>query len=184
MEKVTFDNLILPLKKEVPEKAHIAFDEIFLHKVSDFQPRRGHFSLTDADQILLKATDFLRDKVVQSRPETAAEISQLWNDVCVDFHRNQYWGFSPTLKDNPHRVPLIQFTAVEKELFPYVWAFFQAAIAMKVVIYYFGIRASHESSIQNNLFVGFAILFSFSSLFFFAWRHHRKSHRKDEGARS
>lgn len=171
MEKSTFDTIVKSLRDHTPVEAQIAWDDIFRHRESDLSPQRGYFVESEADMIFQRALEKLQSRL--NHPKTSAEIAQAWNEVCADFHGNQYWGFSPT-RGAPPRKPLFKLTSVEKELLPYVWAFAQAAIVMKVVIYYFGIRASHDTTLSNNLFVGFAILFSFGSLFFFAWRHHKK----------
>lgn len=175
MNKTQFETILQSKTNDLTHELKSAFDRIFENYQADLRAQRGFFSVEQRDLILNQALEKLFNCVSSTRPLVAQDIPTLWNQVCVDFHQNKYWGFYPSLKENPEKKPWIQWTPVERELFPYIWAFFQSAIAMKVIIYYFGIRASHDMSLANNLFVGFAILFSFSSLFFFAWRQHRKN---------
>ncbi|MNK12116.1 hypothetical protein D3C87_301730 [compost metagenome] len=92
-----------------------------------------------------------------------------WNDVVQDFKNNKYWGFTVHQEEQSEKR-----VNVTRELFAYIWTMVQALIIMKVVIFYFGLKSASEAEPMDMVWLVLAIAFSFSSLFFFAWRKSRR----------
>lgn len=140
---------------------------------ADFAPASGHWRPEDREALLREA--FRRFD--ELRPPTAGEAEErkIWNDIVADFHRGGYWGRKPFPGPAPkEKKPLTEEQRRRKELLPYIWAFVQSTIIMKLVIYYFGINSADDPSLFNYIGLGLGIFISFFSLFFFAWRHHRR----------
>lgn len=159
---------------------------------ADFSPADGHWSEDDRRELLAEALRRLEAeapsplippparpgrKPVRTPEQDAAEARQreAWQHIVADFHRGGYWGRVPRPGRAPKvKKPLTEAQLRRKELWPYIWAFFQSTIIMKFVIYYFGINSADDPSVWNYAGLGVGIFVSFFSLFFFAWRHHRK----------
>jgi hypothetical protein len=56
----------------------------------------------------------------------------------------------------------------------YIWMLVQSAVVMKIVILYFGQKMAAEEDSASLPYFLVALIFSFSSLLWFAWRQHRR----------
>lgn len=138
---------------------------------ADFGPADGHWTAQDREAILNEAFRRLEEQ----SPVDETRRRELWHEIVVDFHRSRFWGRTPTPGRAPkEKKPISEERKRWRLLFPYIWAFLQATIVMKLVIYYFGINSADDPSVFNYVGLGVGIFLSFASLIFFAWRHHRK----------
>lgn len=144
------------------------------HQKSDFASNTGGYFSQESESFiaresaerLAKALTSYQGKMI-GRPE----IQDEWQKIVGDFYRSQYWD-QPTQKQKPPKV-LTEDQKRTREIFPYIWAAFQAWIVMKLVISYFGIESADNPD-ETPWFLYIALAFSFGSLIFFAWRKSRK----------
>lgn len=147
-----------PILKEIAQKAE-----------ADFKPFDRFFQDEQLTTIVQQASE---KTFAHIEKIDANEIRQKWSLVVVDFHRNQYWGHQPTsLK--PKR-PHSSEQKIRRELFSYIWVFFQSMIVLKTAVYFFGLEYADKREPINLFFLLAAITTSFSSLIFFAYRKSRK----------
>ncbi|MGZ3803993.1 MAG: hypothetical protein ACXVB4_07285 [Pseudobdellovibrionaceae bacterium] len=133
----------------------------------------GYFSSESQEFIAKEAASILAKSISEMKlSEIGRETLQVeWQKIVTDFYQHQYWGQVPQLK-KPAKV-LTEEQKRTRELASYIWAAFQAWIVMKLVIFYFGLEAADEPQ-ETHWWLYLAILFSFGSLIFFAWRKIRK----------
>lgn len=117
--------------------------------------------------ILQKAKDLFLEKL-----KTAKSPDSAWSQVVASFHRENHWGF-PVTTAKPKKVDS-EDTKNAKEAFSYLWTAVQATLILKVVIYFFGLRLAQDNTPENWAWFLGSLSFSWGSLFFFAWRKHRK----------
>ncbi|KYG65932.1 hypothetical protein AZI86_02350 [Bdellovibrio bacteriovorus] len=103
---------------------------------------------------------------------TREDYQKAWNEVVRDFHQN-YWGEKRLLKKE--KKPKTEEQKIFWELFSYIWMMLQATLVVKTAVFYFGIKSANEDSTEGKIYVTLAILFSFVSLFFFAYRKSKKN---------
>lgn len=95
-----------------------------------------------------------------------------WREVVRDFHKT-YWGEKRLLKKE--RKPKTEEQKIFWELFSYIWIMLQATLVVKTAVFYFGIKSAEEDTAEGKIYVTLAILFSFVSLFVFAYRKSKKN---------
>lgn len=149
---------LMPLAKEIGAKVS-----------ADFKPNENFFSDEDLKAIMAKASQMVAYSTNSVDPE---ELLKHWNHAVVDFHRNRYWGFTPQTK-KPKRAPT-EDQKIRKELFSYIWVFFQSMIVLKTAVYFFGLEYADKREPLNLFLLLAAIGTSFGSLIFFAYRKGRK----------
>ncbi|MCE3009840.1 MAG: hypothetical protein LW875_04430 [Proteobacteria bacterium] len=93
-----------------------------------------------------------------------------YRELVIDFHRSRYWGFSGS-RQKPLEPP--KSPSASRQIAVYFWTAFQALIVLKVIIYFFGLRVAQDNTLENWVYLIVAVAFSWTSLFFFAWRKHR-----------
>ncbi|HEY1078903.1 MAG TPA: hypothetical protein VGE46_02365 [Bdellovibrio sp.] len=99
-------------------------------------------------------------------------VQELWIEVVRDFH-GDYWG--EVRLEKKEKNPQTEDQKIFWELFSYIWVLIQAALIMKTVVFYFGIKSAQEEGVaEGKWYVFLAIAFSFLSLSFFAFRKYRK----------
>jgi hypothetical protein len=136
---------------------------------SDLSPSvPPYFSLETQEQIARASAERLK---TQGHP---GHWRQTWRQIVVDFHQNDYWGYQAQSTSRP-KPPATPEQKVQRELFPYVWALVQTVVITKALVYYFGMQFSNEPSPSNDILFAIAVIFSFGSLFVFAWRKSRKN---------
>ncbi len=142
---------------------------------------RGYFSFETQFKITESAAMRLKDNLAAESSELdASKLQSLWVAIVRDFHSQNYWGLE-TVREKPKKEKAVD--PVHRELFPYIWAFVQSAIIMKVVVYFFGIRYTRDQSNENWWYITLALLTAGGSLVWFAFRHHRKM-KKEEAIHS
>jgi hypothetical protein len=104
--------------------------------------------------------------------ENREDYKKAWNEVVREFHQN-YWGEKRLLKKE--KKAKTQEQKIFWELFSYIWMLLQAALVTKTVVFYLGIKSAQEDSSEGKVYVVLAILFSFTSLIFFAYRKSKKN---------
>lgn len=104
--------------------------------------------------------------------DSRSDYEEAWKEVVRDFHRN-YWG-EVRLKKKEKK-PESQEKQIFWELFSYIWVMIQATLVTKTAVFYFGLKSAQEDSIEGKVYVTLAILFSFVSLIWFAYRKSRNS---------
>lgn len=112
-------------------------------------------------------------------PTRTEDLRAAWTAVVTDFLSKNHWGFQES-KEGPVAdppAPPSQAQQIMREFWPYLWVFIQAGFIMKLIVYYFGLRTADDPSPANQLSLYAALLFSFCSLCFFAWRMHKKEKR-------
>lgn len=138
---------------------------------------RGYFSFDSQFKITEKAAIGLAERLAAEGSDLdTVRLQSLWVAIVRDFHSQGYWGIE-TVREKPKKEKVVD--PVHRELFPYIWAFVQSAIIMKVVVYFFGIRYTRDQSNENWWYITLALLTAGGSLVWFAFRHHRKM-KKDE----
>ena len=109
-------------------------------------------------------------KKMQGRP--GKEPVDYWTEVVRDFH-SDYWGEVRLPKKE--KKPQTEEQKIFWELFSYIWVLIQAALIMKTVVFYLGIKSAQDEGVADGKwYVFLAIAFSFLSLSFFAYRKYRK----------
>lgn len=174
----------LILVKDSLKKSHLtlshlqeqALEEVSRNLELDlFSNLRAHFSYEEKLQILKIAAE----KFTKELPQQSPDLRASWSALVVDFHRNSYWGFLPTL-NRAEPPPLTENQKVTKELFPFVWVLVQSVVIMKAAVYYFGMQSSNEPSDKHTYLFIAVLLVAFGSPFLFAWRKFRISADKND----
>ncbi|MGE0632530.1 MAG: hypothetical protein AB7O96_08990 [Pseudobdellovibrionaceae bacterium] len=133
----------------------------------------GHGYLTDANRILVYDKASLMFAHKMDHGNLTAELTRkYWQEVVQDFYANDHWGLILT-----HQKPKKENKMFE-EGWPYVWGFFQTAILMKVVVYYFGLDVAKEPTLENKLTLIGLLSFSACSMAFTAWKISRREKKK------
>lgn len=104
------------------------------------------------------------------------DYQNTWSEVVREFHQN-YWGEQRLLKKE--KKPKTAEQKIFWELFSYIWILLQAVFITKTAIFYFGIKSAAEDSTEDKIYVFLAILFSFVSLTYFAYRKSKKNPNKE-----
>ncbi|WP_374074807.1 hypothetical protein [Bdellovibrio bacteriovorus] len=138
-----------------------------------WQSAGGSWSQASIDQFRAIAARKLASTVTGDSTEA---YQQAWVEVVRDFHLS-HWGEVRLLKKEKR--PQTESQRIFWELFSYIWILVQAALVMKVVIFYFGIKSAREDTTEGKIYVLLAILFSFISLSWFAYRKSKSKHNKD-----
>lgn len=157
------------------ENLLILAQEIGAKAMADFKPNENFFNDEDLVGIVTKASKIVVESTNSLDP---SELLKFWNQAVVDFHRTQYWGFTP--KFTKPRRPLTEDQKIRKELFSYIWVFFQSMIVLKTAVYFFGLEYADKREPINLFLLLAAIGTSFSSLIFFAYRKSRKQKALEE----
>lgn len=111
------------------------------------------------------------------KEDTFESYQAAWVEVVRDFHQN-CWGESRLPKKE--KKAQTEESRVFWELFSYIWVLLQAVFITKTAVFYFGIKsAQEEDSAEGKIYVLLAILFSFVSLIWFAYRKSKKHEHKD-----
>jgi polyferredoxin len=110
-----------------------------------------------------------------NKVESPEEFQTAWNEVVRDFHKNQ-WGQQRLLKKE--KKPKTEEQKIFWELFSYIWILVQAMLIVKTVVFYLGIKSANEDTAEGKIYVISAILFSFTSLIFFAYRKSKKENKE------
>lgn len=106
------------------------------------------------------------------KPETERKLLlSAWVEVVRDFHQDQ-WQERPLAKKE--KKILTEQDRIFKELFAYIWVLLQTLFVTKTAVFYFGLKSAQEDSSEGKIYVFLAILFSFGSLFWFAYRKSKK----------
>lgn len=151
---------------------------------SELQPSAGLFFAEETElTISRQAGSKLAMKLLTScsLPDSIASLNKdaiesSWQEVVAEFHRQNHWHL-PTLDRKPAapKKPLTRDQKIFREMFSYIWVFIQAALIMKIFVFYFGLNSAEDNSGYNTLFLVIALLFSAGSLGFFAYRKSKKS---------
>lgn len=108
--------------------------------------------------------------LMRAQPERT--MPELWVEVVRDFH-SDCWG--EVRLGKKEKKPQTEEQKIFWELFSYIWVLIQAALIMKTVVFFFGIKSAQEEGVaEGKWYVFLAIAFSFLSLGFFAFRRYRK----------
>lgn len=133
----------------------------------------GHWSEYSIDIFRERSMQELHERL---QGESEQDFQKAWVDVVRDFHQN-YWG-EVRLKKKEKK-PQAEDARIFWELFSYIWILLQATFITKTAIFYFGIKAAaQEDAGEGKVYVLLAILFSFLSLGWFAYRKSQKKSDK------
>lgn len=125
---------------------------------------------SESSENIFRATAM--EKLAKSvQGSTRENYQTAWNGVVRDFHQI-YWGEKRLLKKE--KKPKTEEQKIFWELFSYIWMMLQATLVVKTAVFYFGIKSANEDSTEGKIYVTLAILFSFVSLFIFAYRKSKK----------
>ncbi len=160
---------------ELVSDLQIFAGELFKNYLLDLTPVPG-FSFSEKQILFLtqKAVDeFAQQLRVQKKSGFEKSYAAAWKVVVEDFHRSHCWGLEAGIKKTltPKKSP----EKKKESVIPYIWTAIQALLVMKVVILYFGLQTEDVAHPNNKFYVFGAILFSMLSLFYFAWKNHRKN---------
>lgn len=183
-----------PTYLELQEKLHPQDFEVLkqiLNKYEfDLSPTHGYFEKNDFEQICKKTLDeFFYDIKSQNLEFVdGEELRYIWAQVIEKFQKN-YWGFKKnTEKPSSYREPASLNLTLKpqseipkkpskkisyKDSFFYIWSVLQALIITKALILVFGNQLAKDDSTENRILFGLVILFSFGSLFYFAWKRRK-----------
>jgi len=146
----------------------IEISEIDAKSTSDLKPSQGYFSTEDENKI----QEMAAQRTLEEYQKSSRSLLKIWNEQIVHFHQNRYWGYS-TQSQKPKK-ELTQEQKINREVFSYIWAFIQSMIILKFAVYYFGLEFAERHDPVNLFFLILAILSSFASLAFFAYRKSRR----------
>lgn len=104
----------------------------------------------------------------------------MWHQLVVDFHRGAPWSFESVATNSTESVPASSHSASlqkspVRELARYILVFVQAGLVMKAIVLYFGLKSGSEEGSEKTIFLILALLFSFCSLIYFAWKQQKKN---------
>lgn len=172
METAAFRKLLsnIPLNQE----AESYLKEIIQNLPQDLSPDRGGYYSVETEELLIRdAAERLAQYLKTcDTPVSFEDLRSGWNAILVDYHRQNNWNY-PVQAQKPVK-ELTQDQKTARELWPYIWVMIQSMIILKTAVYYFGINASADPSASNTVMLIIAILTSFGTLGFFAWRKSRK----------
>ena len=134
----------------------------------------GYWSEASIAKFRATAIDMLAKSLTG---EARQDYQNAWGLVVRDFHKN-FWG-----EQRLEKKPKKEKTEEQKifwELFSYIWMLLQAALVTKTAVFYFGIKSAEEDTTEGKIYVVLAILFSFASLMFFAYRKSKKNKDKEQ----
>jgi len=131
----------------------------------------GHWSSASIEIFRAKAMEELALRVSGDDRES---YEKAWAEVVRDFHREQ-WGEKRLLKKEK-KAPTEEDRTFW-ELFSYIWILLQATFITKTAVFYFGIKSAQEDDSEGKIYVLLAILFSFISLGWFAYRKSRHKNK-------
>ncbi len=159
---------------QLTQEARSFLGEMIRNLPQDFAPDRpGYYSHESRELLYAEAARRLAHRLsATSGSIDFAELRSAWTEVVVDYHRNNNWNY-PVSEKKPEKI-LTQDQETARELWPYIWVLIQSGILLKTAVYYFGINSASEPSRVNTVMLVLALLISFGSLFFFAWRKSRK----------
>jgi hypothetical protein len=179
-----------PLYIQLSENLHPqdfeVLKQILINYEFDLSPTHGYFNERDFDLISEKAVTEFFDKIKKFDLKIidGEDLRYLWQEILSQFQKN-YWGFikhqeKPTNHRAPKKIhlPLTPHSEIPqrppkkisyKDSFFYIWSVLQAMIITKALILVFGNRLAKDDTPENRIIFGIIILFSFGSLFLFAW---------------
>ncbi len=157
----------------------------------DLAPTYGFFSASDFENISRKAASLFLSELISIGPEalSSEDIHHIWGKVQQDFMKN-YWGFKKNqacpqdyrepfvytfeeIQNLPQKpIPKVNYT----DAFFYIWSVIQSLVITKCLILIFGNELAKDDTLQNRFIFGLVILFSFGSLFLFAWIRRKKKY--------
>lgn len=160
----------IPLNQE----AESYLKEIIQNLPQDLSPdRAGYYSLETEELLTKDAAERLAQHLKTcDKPVSFEDLRSGWNAILVDYHRHNNWNY-PVQAQKPVK-ELTEDQKTARELWPYIWVMIQSMIILKTAVYYFGITGSADPSTSNTVMLVLAILTSFGTLGFFAWRKSRK----------
>jgi hypothetical protein len=153
------------LKKHVPNSspAHAAISqEIAENHMTDLAPTQGFF--TPETQDLLSAEAARRFAKKCAGLTTHQEMRKGWGELARDFHSSDLWNF-PTVSHKVKR-PKKKNIAVTMMV-----TTFTSFVGTKCLVLYFGSAEVNDPSTVNQIGLVAAILFSFGTLFYFAFKN-------------
>ncbi|WP_413943199.1 hypothetical protein [Bdellovibrio sp. HCB-162] len=109
------------------------------------------------------------------RGNSVDSYKSAWTEVVRDFH-DSFWGEHRLAKKE--KKPRTEEQIIFWELFSYIWILLQALFIVKTLIFYLGLKSAQEGTTDGKISVALAILFSFVSLGWFAYRKSKNS-KKD-----
>lgn len=133
----------------------------------------GHWSESSIEKIRLTAMKRLAEELLG---DSASDYQQSWALVVRDFHTS-FWDECRLQKKEKKKQTEEQ--KIFWELFSYIWMLLQAALVTKTAVFYFGIKSTEDRGTEGKVYVVLAILFSFASLMFFAYRKSKKNKDKE-----
>lgn len=133
-----------------------------------------YFDSDTLDKISELAIEMFLRKLSESGPNpTGMEVRNIWNQVVRDFFQNNYWGLRSS--QSKKVVPLSEDQKIFREIAPYVVMIFFAFLGMKIIIGFAGRNYILNPDSENTTIFGVVLFLSFSVLFYFGWRLHRKN---------
>lgn len=106
------------------------------------------------------------------RGNSVDSYKSAWTEVVRDFH-DSFWGEHRLAKKE--KKPRTEEQIIFWELFSYIWILLQALFIVKTLIFYLGLKSAQEGTTDGKVSVALAILFSFVSLGWFAYRKSKNS---------
>lgn len=186
MNAIEQNSLFLELKELLHPQDFEVLKQILNRSELDLAPEHGYFEQNDFEKIVEKSQlEFLkRLKTFNPISLDGEDMEFAWKEVIHQFQKN-HWGFKkyqekPILYREPRRLNLLTIAPADlpakkrraisyKDAFFYIWSVLQAMIITKALILVFGNELAKDDSTENRIFFGAVILFSFGSLFLFAW---------------
>lgn len=161
---------------DFPSDVAEALQEISKQLDSDFSSiGHGHLSHEARLTAYLMAAEKLGEKMCHGTL-TESSTRKFWQEVVQDFYQNNHWGLVLTHQPPPKLIT----NPVRHEIWPYIWGFFQTAILMKWVVYYFGLEMSRAPTPEYTVIFYGLLGFTILSMTFTTWRLMKKEKKDND----
>jgi hypothetical protein len=183
-----------PFYKELSLRLHPQDFEVLKQILNNYEfdlcPNHGYFEAKVFEQICQKSIDVFFEAIKNKNIEhlDGEDLRYIWSEIINDYQKN-YWGFKKLLnKPSDYKAPtslnlhmkssqeIPKKPAIKidyKDSFFYIWSVLQAMIITKALILVFGNQLAKDDSMKNRVLFGLVIVFSFGSLFYFAWKRRK-----------
>jgi hypothetical protein len=145
--------------------------EIAQNHMTDLAPTHGHFTPETQDALSAEAARRW-SQTVAGRTLDASALRQAWGELARDFHSNNYWGHETVAKKvKRQKKPNIALSMMITT--------FVSFVGTKCLVLFFGSREINDPSAGNQIALIIAVMFSFGTLFYFAWKHTKLMKEED-----
>lgn len=140
-------------------------NQIAENHITDLTPMNGHFTPDTQDLLSAEAAKRWSER---SRNVTSTEdLRKLWGELAREFHRQSHWNF-PKVEKKVKRKKKENFAVTM------IITTFTSFVVSKCLVLWFGSHQLSDPSLGNQIGLILAVLSSFVTLFYFAFRNGKR----------